>query len=524
MRPPERHQRRLALMLVPGLALGVVLTIPFAAVQLPGTEPLLPAYAALVLIVDIVAATLLLAQFAVHGSLALPLLAGGYLVSGLAVVPWALTFPGVFAPDGLLGAGLQTTAMIAALRRLSFPLAVLGYALLQRRRSPPLAGPAAVPRLILLTLLGSLAVVLAATALATLDAAVLPAMMRDRRAANGLWTALLTASLLLTVMAAALLLARRQRSLLDLWLLVTLAAFASEILLLGYFGGGVRLTLGWWAGRACGLLAASTVTLALLAETVALHARLLASLSAERHATEGRATLLEALAAALAHELNQPLASIVTSANAATRWLDRPVPDLAEALARLGRIEADGRSAAAIIDCIRRAFGNRRLQHVAVDLRALIPEAVALARLDAQRAGVDVTVEVEVEVDGGLPVVRGDAIALRQAMLNLLTNAIEAVAAAAPGPRAVHLSCRHHGQDVRIAIADTGGGLADPERVLAQAGSTKPGGLGLGLLICRTIVEGHGGRLTAGNRERGGAVFEIVLPAAQPAQRSPGHG
>ena len=229
------------------------------------------------------------------------------------------------------------------------------------------------------------------------------------RGATATWTAVLYVSLLLTLAAAALLLARRRRSLLDLWLLMTLAAFVSEIVLLGFLGAGVRFSVGWWAGRTFGLLAASVVMLALLAQTSTLYARLLQSLLAESRAQEARATMLEALAAsALVTMLASGWLSSCASA-AAVRWLDRSEPDLREVLARLRRIAADGHSAATIIASLRRTFGRRASLHGPVDLAVLVGEAVRLMRADARVAGAGVAVEIA----PGLPPVRGDAVSLR---------------------------------------------------------------------------------------------------------------
>jgi signal transduction histidine kinase len=519
-RQAGRQHEWLALAIVVGLGLGLLLAAPFADRPLQGTEALLPAYAAVVLIVDVIAATLLLAQFAVHGAVALLVLAVGYLISGLTAVPWVMTFPGVLAETGLLGAGLQSTALIAAVRRLIFPTAVLAYAALRYRRRPAAVDAARVRLLVLLAVLGSLALTLVATWLAVAGERLAPRFMVDQRAATATWTAVLYVSLLLTLAAAALLLARRRRSLLDLWLLVTLGAFLSEIVLLGFLGAGVRFSLGWWAGRAFGLLAASIVMLALLAQTSALYARLLQSLLAESRAQEARATMLEALAAALAHELNQPLASIATSADAAVRWLDRSEPDLREVLARLRRIAADGHSAATIIASLRRTFGRRASLHGPVDLAVLVGEAVRLMRADARVAGAGVAVEIA----PGLPPVRGDAVSLRQALLNLLANAVDAVAAVDGGPRSIRVTCAWSQAGAMIAVADTGVGLADNGQVFDAFHSTKPQGMGLGLMICRTVVEAHGGRVTARANSPRGAVFEIALPVAPPESGEGSHG
>ena len=513
-RASDRRHSRLALLVAAGLLTGLLLVAPFARTPLVGTEILLPAYAAAVLILDLVAATLLLAQFAVHGVIALLVLAVGYLVSGLAVVPWAMTFPGVFSETGLLGAGLQTAASIAALRRPALPLALLAYAALQHGQQPLVVDPSATRSRVLLSLLGSVALVVAATWLAIAGESLVPTFMTDTRTSTGIWTVVLYASLLPTLAAAGLLLlllARGRGSLLDLWLLVTLAAIVCETVLLGFLGAGVRFSIGWWAGRGFGLVATGVITLALLAETATLHARLLNSLLTESHVREARATLLESLAAALAHELNQPLSSIVTSADAAIRWLDRPQPDLTNAQTRLRRIAADGHSAAAIIESLRRAFGKRPTRRDPVDITALVHEAVEQARADARRMGASVTVDIP----AGLPLVLGDTVPLKQVLHNLLTNAIDAVAIVGDGPRAICVTCRCWPAEIAILVADTGVGLGDGGQFLFDAFySTKPQGMGLGLMICRTVIEAHGGRVSAHANTPRGAVFEMILPTA----------
>ncbi|HEX2525417.1 MAG TPA: MASE4 domain-containing protein [Geminicoccus sp.] len=509
-RMADHKHDRLAWAMGAALLLGLLIAAPFSKTVLHGTEALLPAYAAAVLIIDMIAVTLLLGQFAVHGVIALLVLALGFLLSGLLVVPWVATFPGVFSATGLLGAGLQTTAIIAAARRIVFPLALVGYAILQCRQRPLIVSASRARHLTRVVVVGSILMAAATTWAAVGGDQLSPAFMTDARASTATWTLLLYASLLLSCLAAALLLVRKQRSLLDLWLLVTLAAFMSEIMLLGFLGVGVRFSVGWWVGRAFGLVSASIVMLALLAETTTLHARLLKSLMAESRAKDARATMLEALSAALAHELNQPLASIVTSANAATRWLERPTPDLEEVAARLRRIATDGHCAAAIITSIRHAFGRRPRPHEPVDLASLVQRAVQTMRLDAKLVGA----EFIVDVPANLPPIQGDDVALRQVVQNLLANALDAVAGVDKGMRTVRVTCRHRGDNIVISVADNGTGLHDAERLFEPFYSTKQQGMGLGLLICRVIVEAHQGRVAALPNKPQGAIFEIIIPAA----------
>lgn len=508
--PPGRQHARLAMAVVAGSLLGLLIAAPFGGVPLAGTATLLPAYAAVVLVVDLIAATLLIAQFAVHGTVSVLVLAIGYLLLGLTVVPWVMTFPGVFSETGLLGAGLQTTATIAAFRRLVFPVAILLYAILQRAGRPPAADSSRTGLLIRSGIGGSLVLTLLVTWLAVAGEQLAPPFMTDLRSSTTIFTAVLLTAMAVALTAAGFLLVQRRRSLLDLWLLVTLAALMTEMILLGWFGDGVRFSLGWWVGRAFGLLSASIVMLALLAETTSLQARLLRSLVAEAQAKDARATLLEALAAALAHELNQPLASIVTNADAATRWLDRPGPELEQARQRLRKIAAEGHCAAGIIDSVRSSFTKSQRRLEPIDPAVLVREATGLMRAEAGLA----RIKLATDVGGDLPGILGDAVALRQALLNLLRNAIEAIGGVEADARSIRVTCARDGKDIKIAVVDTGSGLEDADRLFAPFYSTKPQGTGLGLMICRTIIEAHGGRIAAHANHPSGAVFEIVLPGS----------
>lgn len=506
---PDRRHARLAMAVVAGSLLSLM-AAPFDSVPLAGTSTLLPAYAALVLVVDLIAATLLLSQFAVHGTVSVLVLAIGYLSSGLTVVPWVMTFPGVFSETGLLGAGLQTTATIAAFRRLIFPVAILLYAILQRAGRPPAADSSRTGLLIRSGIGGSFVLTLLVTWLAVAGEQLAPPFMTDLRSSTTIFTAVLLTAMAVALTAAGFLLVQRRWSLLDLWLLVTLAALMTEMILLGWFGDGVRFSLGWWVGRAFGLLSASIVMLALLAETTSLQARLLRSLVAEAQAKDARATLLEALAAALAHELNQPLASIVTNADAATRWLDRPEPELEQARQRLRKIAAEGHCAAGIIDSVRSSFTKSQRRLEPIDPAVLVREATGLMRAEAGLAGI----KLATDLGGDLPGILGDAVALRQALLNLLRNAVEAIGGVEANARSIRVTCARNGEDIKIAVVDTGSGLKDADRLFAPFYSTKPQGTGLGLMICRTIVEAHGGRIAAHANLPSGAVFEIVLPGS----------
>ncbi|MGQ9366734.1 MASE4 domain-containing protein [Azospirillum sp. ST 5-10] len=509
--PPSPLQARFAAGVLLSLPAAMALAVPFARVPLAGTEPLLPAYATAVLMTELITAVLLFVLYAIERSRAVYALAVGYLFSALMVVPWALTFPGVFAPSGLLGAGIQSTATVAALRRVAFPVFVLVYVLIKDEPPAGREAPGAAAPAVLAGVLGVAAAVVAIAAFAIADSALLPPLMTDARRTTGLWTSVPASAAAISV-AALLLLARRWRSILDLWLIVALSAWLIETLLLGFVSAG-RFSVGWWAGRLYGLTSASVVLLVLLAETATLYARLARSVAAEHRVREARLTTMEALSGAIAHEVNQPLASMVSSADAGLRWLQRPVPDLEEARAALARIAAEGHRAGKIIDGIRAAFRRDPEAHVAVDVDGLVHDTLGHCRREllANR------VTVRTDLAGALPPVAGDPVQLQQVLANLIANAVDAMVGAAGRPRVLCIRSRpHEPAGVLVSVEDSGDGLdpANAGRVFEPFFTTKAHGMGLGLMICRSIVEAHGGRLWLSARDGGGTAAHLTLPAA----------
>lgn len=510
LRSPGAIEWNVALAGVALLLIGAGAVTPFASLSVAGAAPLLAAYATAVLACDVLAATLLVSQYAAFGAPAFLALAAAYLFNGFTAVTWAASFPEVFAPEGLLGGDLQTTAIIAAFRRVAFPVGVIAYAVLRFCDPRPEAWRPCSPLRAAAIVAASVVAALLVTWVGVGLSASTPELMASTRVPTAAWDAILVASIALTT-AAALLVARlRPFSVLDLWLLVTLVAFLVEIVLLGFVADGVRMSVGWWAGRAFGLAAVATVALALLIETATLTARSVTVLMAEVQARSAREATLEALGAAIAHELNQPLAAVVTSAEAAGRWLDRPEPDLARARERLAAIANDGDRAGRVLAGLRRSFGRRAQREGSVEVGALLKSVAVLVREAAAAAGVRVVADVG---GAGSVVVRGDADQLRQAILNLAVNAIEAMALAAVSTRCVTMSTRLDGNRVVLSVADTGPGVPEAlmDEVFEAFHSGKPRGMGLGLMISRTIVEAHGGRISVANRAGGGASFEIVL-------------
>lgn len=515
--PAGRRHIRLASAVALCLVAALAVTAPFAGQTLEDSAPLLPAYGAAVLINELITAALLFAMFSVQRSRGLFILAVSYLLCGLLVIPWSLTFPGVFSQTGLLDAGLQSTATIAAFRRIGFPLLLLLYALLRDREAEIRAPEAAVHRRIAATVAAVIAIACALTFYAVEGGRLLPQWMADEREVAAAWQYVPPLAIALCLAAGAVLMLTRPLSVLDVWLLVVLFTVVIETLLLGYLSGGSRFSLGWWAGRLYGLAASSIVLLALLSESVTLYVRLARSLIAERRSREGRLSMLEILSASIAHEVTQPLGSMVTNADAALRWLDRQQPDLGETRSALQRIAEDGHRAGKVIESVRTMFKKDIGERTTLDLNALLSEAL-------QRTVEDVRPQrliIQVDLDSNLPKVTGDPLRLGQVACNLFANAAEAMAGQPKRPPILAVTTRLDGSGmVLVAVEDRGPGLTDAarRRLFEPFFTTKAQGLGMGLLFCRSVIERHGGRLWADDNPAGGAIFCFTLPADDDAE------
>jgi signal transduction histidine kinase len=302
----------------------------------------------------------------------------------------------------------------------------------------------------------------------------------------------------------------RRRSVLDLWLMVVMCAYLTEFCLIS-FPVPLRFSVGWYAARFCGLLSGSLVLFVLLYEITTLYARLLRAVFAQRREREARLMTGDAVSASIAHEVKQPLSAIVTNADAGLRWLDRTTPDLDEAKAALKRITVDGLRAGAVIDSIRAIFKKDARNRTSLDINELIGEALALTRNDLQRH----RILVQAEPNAQLPEVRADRIQLQQVLLNLITNAIDSMAAK-DGARVLCVRSEvHHGGGVIVSVADTGTGIGSQEfeRIFNPLFTTKSGGMGMGLSICRSIIEAHDGQLWVAPNKPEGAVFQFMLAA-----------
>ncbi len=509
---PSRAQNRLALAVVLALVAAFIATAgPLSTLNLGRIEAFVPVYATAMLVNDAITAVLLFAQFSILRSRSLLVIACGYLFNALVLIPWALTFPGIFSPSGLLGAGQQSTVWLYVLWHAGFPMFVVAYALL--KDDADAAKPwwrASAGAAILLSVAMTTAVVFAMAFICTARSALLPRLLIDEVHLSTLWLYAAGSVTLVDVVAIIVLWVQR-RSVLDLWLMVVMWAYVIEICLIS-FPVPVRFSIGWYAGRVCGFLSGSLVLFVLLYEITTLYAQLLHAVFAQRREREARLVTGDAVAATIAHEIKQPLAGMVTSADAGLRWLNSAAPNLEETKSALEQIVANGRRAAAVIERIRAMFKKGDLNRTAFNLNSLVGETVALVQSALQKD----RILVRIELSARLPQVIGDRVQLQQVLLNLVTNAIDAMVATNDEERILCVkSDVHDNGTVKVSVMDTGTGVGsqDTDRIFDPLFTKKSDGMGMGLAICRSIIEAHNGCIWVVPNKPRGAVFQFVLPA-----------
>ena len=226
-----------------------------------------------------------------------------------------------------------------------------------------------------------------------------------------------------------------------------------------------------------------------------------------------RVTTMGELAASIAHEVNQPLAAVVTNGNACLRWLAREEPDLDEARAAVTRIVKEGTRAAEIVGRIRSLMKKSPPRMSTLDMNGVIDEVLMLTRHEIRRYGIQLRTELEAD----LPAITGDPVQLQQVMLNLIMNAVEATSARSEGERELFLTSESQAKDeIIVAVRDSGVGidLRNLDQLFKPFFTTKASGMGMGLSISRNAIEAHGGRLWATPNEGTGAVFQFTLPAS----------
>ena len=214
-------------------------------------------------------------------------------------------------------------------------------------------------------------------------------------------------------------------------------------------------------------------------------------------------------AAAIAHEVNQPLAAVVANGQACLRWLAAQPPGMAKAQEAAERIVRDGKEAGEVVRRIRALFKQAGAEKIELDLNEIIVEVLHLLKGETARR----RVAVETDLGQGLALVAGDRVQLQQLVFNLLLNGIEAMDAVVDRPKKLSIASKQPSQEtVLVEVRDSGTGLKDPDRIFDAFFTTKEHGMGMGLAICRSIIDAHHGRLWAASGEGAGTTFSFTLP------------
>ena len=509
--PPTKGQVRLAVGVVIILFVVGAVTIPFTDAPSRRFDAFIPTLETAIAFTDLVTAVLLFAQFSIIRWRALQVLASGFLYTALIVIPHVLTFPGAFAPAGLLGGGLQTTAWLYVFWHVGSPLSVIGYVLLKNAGSGTARSEntsAAVP---VGWSVGTVILAVFVLSWVAIEAdALLPKVMDDVVAANRLVVlanGILIASL--NLIALAILWARR-RSVLDLWLMVMCCAWLAETVIVA--SGTRRFTFGFYASRLYAFIAVFSVLLVLLSETMMLYSNLVYSALRRRSNRDGRRIAMDAMAASIAHEVTQPIAAMTNNSHAALILLARTPPNIEEARVALDAIVSDGDRANSVVTSLRAMFKRNPGQRAQVDANELVNEVLKLVDPDLRLQQITVSTNLR----EGLPPLSADRALLQQVFVNLFMNAIEAMRTVTDGQRALRITSDfiQERSGVLITVEDSGAGIdaKDKDRILEPFFSTKPQGTGIGLAVCQSIVESHGGHIRISNNHPRGAIFHVALP------------
>jgi signal transduction histidine kinase len=507
--PPTARQRAIAVGIIILLTVTVAAIAPFASIQLPQVNAFIPVLQTVVSAADLVTAMLLFAQFSIQPQRAILALASGYVFSSSFAFLQTLAFPGAYAPAGLIG-DANTAAWMFVLWHATFPTAILAYALSKDVTGVVTLRDRSTMTPIVITVVCVLAVIAGLTWIVTAKTEYLPSFYTTDVRLQTRFGNQVNFALSLWVATALAVLLFRRRTILDLWLMVTLLAWVPNFLVAA-LSSSVRFSVGWYAARGFVLIASCMVLTGLLTETTFLYSRLASAIISQRRERTNRILSVDAVSAAIAHELRTPLGAIALNASTALSQLRSNPPELEEMDDILSDIEAESHRAGAIISSM------RELTTKTTDRRELI-QVEDIAQLVLRLLQYDLLindVSVSTEFQGDLPDVHLDDMQLQQVLVNLIRNAIDAMSSVPPQARRLHLTTGLDGHStVLLSVQDSGPGIPveDRERIFDPFFTTKSGGTGLGLAICFTVVANHGGKLRLVKSDSGGSIFEIAIP------------
>ena len=507
--PPTRRQTRAAIAVVLIAIVAFAVVAPFSGRQAAAFNAFFPSLDAIVLVIDLITAVTLYAQFSISRSRSLLVLASGYLFTAFIVIPHALTFSGAFSRTGLFGAGLQTGSWLFIFWHIGFAAALLGYAISKDMKRGRLAAETAVVREISWSVATVVALVSGIAWLTTGGEALLPPIILGTSRLSPFVIYPIWFTILITA-AGLVILVFRRRSVLDLWLIVVAAVFIGELAFSGLLPT-VRFSVGFYAGRVFSLVTSSIVLIVLLAEMTLLYVHLARSndlLQRERHS---KLMSMEAMAASIAHELNQPMGATLLNSETALMCLKATPPEIANSTEALESIVESTMRAKAILDNLRTLFGKAKLTKERVDLNK-----VSLQVLKTLRPELRNRLDIKTELASELPLVLGHKGQLQEVVTNLVHNAVDAMNSEV-GPRALIVRTERVANNrIAIAVEDTGPGVSPQhaETIFDAFVTTKPSGMGLGFAISKMIVERHEGTLSVSNAIPHGAIFRVILPVA----------
>ncbi|MDA9408524.1 MULTISPECIES: sensor histidine kinase [unclassified Bradyrhizobium] len=509
--PADRHHQTVATGVAFLLVAAAVAIAPFASIQLGRIDAFIPVLQTALAIADGVTASLLFAQYAIQPQRALLAVASAYICSGSFAFLQTLSFPGGYAPNGLIGDGLNTPGWLYVLWHTTFPAAILIYALTKHTDGAE-RPRGSIRATILATVAAVMSMVAVLTWIVATKAQYLPSFYTDdvrQQTQFGNQINLVLALWGATTLAVLL---SRRHTILDLWLLVTLLACMPNFLV-AMFASSVRFSVGWYAARGFVLVSSCMLLVVLIIETMLLYSRLASAIALQRRELAYRNLSIQAVTGALAHELRSPLAAITLNANTARLQLRSAPVNVADIEELLGDIEADGLRAGAIISSIRELTTKGVHQGTSTNPASSAQLALRLLKHDLRAEGITVTAELEHD----LPDVSIDGLELQQVLLNLVRNAMDAMKARPAAARLLQLKASFDGQsNVVVSVHDSGPGIPDQyrERIFDPFFSTKLEGMGLGLGISANLIEKNGGKLRLGKSSSEGSVFELVLPVA----------
>ncbi len=500
---PTLRQQRLTLAVIVFLVATYATIIPFVNVQLPNLRGLLEIILTLLFAANLFTAILIFAQCSISRSAGVLVLANGYLFSSLIMIPYVLTFPGVFSTRPVIGAGIQGSPFVYMWWHFTFVSSVISYTLF---KNVPLRS---IRPTIALSVLVTAGLVCASGWVIAVYDAYIPRFLLDDHTLTPF--AHYAAGLELSIgLVALILLWVRRSSMLDQWLTVAILAIVLELSLVTFFIIS-RNGLGAYSARLYLAVAATVLLAGLFLENTRLYTRLARSIVIRHREREARLIAINAMSGSIAHEISQPLGAMMANSDAALLWLAKTPPHLNKVRACIEQVANDGRRASEVVASIRALFQQDTSENQILNVNSLILEALAVERTELR----DHNVSVETELDETISQVFGSRRQLLQVILNLITNAVEALDHVTDRAHVLRLKTENCvSGDVRITIKDSGTGIdsKNVDLIFEPFFTTKPSGMGLGLWICRAIIENHHGQLTASSGIAHGSAFQIVLP------------